>query len=155
MAVIHPAVWMTYKDINMTKIILHATDLSKDHYPISLRAKAFADELNATLHLIHVIELPASIVIAQSLGFAELGRPCKDDAEAVLKLLGESLNIPEDRQYVEIGSASDEIIKKCEKIKANLLFIGNHSPQNPFAITGSTVHSSLRHAPCDVLVLKP
>lgn len=147
--------WMTYKDIIMTKIILHATDLSEDHYNMALRAKSIADDLNASLHLIHVIELPASILLAQSLGFAELARPSKDDAISVLKLLGDSLNIPEDHLYVEIGSASDEIIQKCEAIKAGLLIIGNHSPQNSFAITGSTVHSSLKHAPCDVLVLKP
>ena len=70
--------------------ILHATDLKENHYDLCKKAVDIAHTFKATLHILHVIEPPAMLQLAQGLGFAELAAPVKDDAQIVLNLLGES-----------------------------------------------------------------
>ena len=70
--------------------ILHATDLSETHFELCEQAAALSNKLGACLYLIHVIEAPASLQIAQGLGFAEIGKPVKDDAEVVMQVLGDA-----------------------------------------------------------------
>ena len=76
----------------MYNVILHATDLSSEHYSICEKAADFARHFKAKLYLLHVIELPASLQLAQGLGFAEFDRPVslKVDAQAVMAALGET-----------------------------------------------------------------
>lgn len=126
----------------MYKHILHATDLNENHFSTCEKAKKIASHFNATLHIIHVIDTPASLQVAQSLGFAEITLPVKDDAQLVMRLLGEALNIPESQQWVEIGSTKEGIIKKIKALDCSLLIIGGHSP------------TLSEDVPCDVLTLR-
>lgn len=71
--------------------ILFATDLLNEHSHLTEKAANIAKQFNAKLYLLHVIELPTSILIAQGLGFTELANPSKEDAQTVLSLIGESL----------------------------------------------------------------
>lgn len=138
----------------MYKNILHATDLNENHYPECEQAAAIAKQFDAQLHLLHVIEVPASYQWAQSLGFTELAQPVKNDAETVMHLIGESLNIPLSQQSVEIGSAKSIILKKVKKLDCDLVIIGRHTPRGISGFLGSTAHAVIHHASCDVLVLK-
>lgn len=134
--------------------ILHATDLSQSHYHITERAAEIAKQFNAKLYLLHVIELPTSIQIAQGLGFAELANPVPDDAQTVLSLIGENLDIPAEQQFVEIGSVKEHIFKKVKELNCQLIIIGNHSITGITSYLGSTAHAVVNHAPCDVMTLK-
>lgn len=134
--------------------ILFATDLINEHTHLAENAAALAKQLNAKLFLLHVIELPASVQLAQSLGFAEMANPVKDDAETVLSLLGETLNIPADQQFVEVGSVKEHIFSKAKELKCQLIIIGSHSYKGLSNFLGSTAHATVNHAPCDVLTLR-
>lgn len=138
----------------MYKNILHATDLSEQHFQISEKAKSIADHFNAKVYLLHVIELPTSIQLAQSLGFTELANPAKDDAITVMELLGEALKIPKNHQFVEIGAASDHIFKKAIELNADLIIIGSHARDGFSSFLGSTASATVHHAPCDVMTLR-
>lgn len=134
--------------------ILHATDLSENHFHMCQQAVEIAKCFRARLYLLHVIQPPASLQLAQGLGFAEFDQPIKDDAEAVMRTLGEALNIPISQQFVEIGSIKINVLKKVEELSCNLIIIGSHSANKLPSFLGSTAHAVVHHAKCDVLTLR-
>ena len=134
--------------------ILHATDLSGNHFEMCKKALEIAKCFHTKLFLLHVIEPPASLQIAQGLGFAEFDQPIKDDAQAVMRVLGEALNIPVNQQFVEIGSIKVNVLEKVEELACNLVIIGSHTPSNLPAFLGSTAHAVVHQAKCDVLTLR-
>lgn len=134
--------------------ILYATDLTEEHSHLAKKAADFANQIKATLYLLHVIELPASVQLAQGLGFTELASPVTDDAKTVLSLIGETIHVPADHQFVEIGSVKEHIINKVKELNCQLIIIGSHSPHGLPAFLGSTAHATVNDAPCDVLTLR-
>jgi nucleotide-binding universal stress UspA family protein len=134
--------------------ILFATDLLNKHNHLIEKAVLIAKKFKATLYLLHVIELPASVQLAQGLGFTELANPAKDDATTVLSLVGEEFNIPITRQFVEIGSVKEHIFKKVDELNCQLIIIGSHSTTGFETLLGSTAHAVVNRAPCDVTTLR-
>lgn len=134
--------------------ILHATDLNENHFSSCEQAKKIASHFHATLSVLHVIEPPATLQLAQGLGFAEIALPSKDDATLVMRLLGDALNIPKDQQFIEIGSTKEHILTKIKELNCSLLIIGAHMPQQFPDLFDSTTHRLIQDAPCDVLILQ-
>lgn len=134
--------------------ILFATDLRENHFDLCKKALQLAQCFNAKLFLLHVLEPPPSLQLAQGLGFAEFDHPVKDDAITVMNVLGEALNIPSSQQFVEIGSIKMQVLKKAEDLACNLIIVGSHTPSTLPAILGSTAHAVVTHAKCDVLTLR-
>ena len=134
--------------------ILHATDLSENHYGMCKKAVQIAKALGVKLYLLHVIEPPPTFQLAQGLGFAELFKPVKEDAQTVMKLLGEALDIPTAQQFVEIGSIKMNILEKVAELGCNLIIIGSHTPSPLPIFLGSTAHTVLHKAPCDILTIR-
>jgi universal stress protein A len=135
-------------------IILHPTDLSESHFDICKKAVEISNCFGAKLHLLHIIEPPATMQLAQGLGFAELYTPVKGDAQDVMRILGEALNIPAEQQHVEIGSVKLQILDKIQVLGCELVIIGTHSPGTLSNFLGSTAHAVTHKAPCDVLALR-
>lgn len=134
--------------------ILLPTDLDKDHMNLAERAAEIAKRFNSNLYLLHVIELPTTLQVAQTLGFAEFDRPTKEDAQAVMKNLGEALNIPTKQQFVEIGSIKMEVLKKITALKIDLVILGSHVHNYlPSFLDNSALHLEQK-LPCDVLILQ-
>ena len=142
-----------YEGIMYTNILL-ATDLSENHFHMCQQAAKIAKCFHAKLYLLHVIEPPASLQLAQSLGFAELAQPIKDDALTVMQALGEALDIPVNQQFVEIGSIKMHVLNKVDELACNLILIGSHTPSKLPTFLGSTAHAVVHHAKCDVLTLR-
>lgn len=134
--------------------ILFATDLLKEHNHLTEKAISIAQQFHAKLFLLHVIELPASFQLAQGLGFTEIANPAKDDAQTVLALLGDNFNIPQEQQFVEVGSVKEHIFTKVRELNCQLIIIGSHSSVGLHTFLGSTAHATVNHAPCDVLTLR-
>ena len=139
----------------MYTAILHATDLSGNHFHMCQQAMEIAKRFNAKFYLIHVIEVPPSIQLAQGLGFAELDSPVeiKRDAEAVMAVLGDALGIPLNHQFVEVGSIKTHVLKKMSELHCNLIVLGRHTPSKLPNCLGSTAHYLVQTATCDVLTL--
>tara|TARA_Y100000588_G_scaffold363101_1_gene425459 strand:+ start:52 stop:393 length:342 start_codon:yes stop_codon:yes gene_type:complete len=110
--------------------------------------------MGAKLFLIHVIEPPASLQLAQSLGFAEFDRPSTDDAEAVMRTLGDALNVPKEQQIVKVGSIKNNILDTCTQLRCDLIIIGSHEPDAVPRLLGSTAHAIAHYAICDVLTIR-
>ena len=138
----------------MYKTILHATDLNDTHFELCEQAVGIAAHFDAQLYLIHVIEAPASLQLAQGLGFAEIGVPVKDDAEVVMRVLGEALHIPEEQLLVESGSVKNKVLEKAAALDCDLLIIGRHTPHELSELISSTARNLMEQAPIDVLTLR-
>jgi universal stress protein A len=134
--------------------ILHATDLSKNHFDMCQQAIEIAKCFHAKLFLLHVIEPPPSLQLAQGLGFAEFDSPVKEDAMTVLSVLGDTFNIPKEHLFVEVGSIKAHVLQKAIDLACNLIIIGSHTPSKLPAFLGSTAHAVVHQAPCDVLTIK-
>ena len=134
--------------------ILYATDLKENHYKMCQQAVKIANCFVAKLYILHVIESPTSLQLAQGLGFAELCTPVKDNAQTVMNILGEALNIPADRQFVEIGSIKLVVLEKAKQLLCDLIIIGSHTPNHLPSFMGSTAHAVVNQATCDVLTLR-
>lgn len=141
-------------EVTMYQNILFATDLLNEHRHITDKAALIAKQFKATLYLLHVIELPASVQLAQGLGFAELVKPAKDDAKTVLSLIGDAIKVPVSRQFIEIGSVKEHIFHKAKELNCQLVVIGSHSTTGLNSLLGSTAHAVVNHAPFDVITLR-
>lgn len=135
--------------------ILHATDLSETHFHLCEQAVEIAKQFNAALYLLHVIEPPASLQLAQGLGFAEFDTPVKEDAETVLKTLGETFGLPKERLFVEVGSIKAQTLLKIETLQCDLLIIGKHHASLMPTLLGNVARALTDEASCDVLTIKP
>lgn len=138
----------------MYKNILHATDLSDNHFDLCQKSVALAKALGANIQFLHVIEIPASLQWAQSLGFAELSVPKKDNATLVMATLGEAFSIPTSKLHVEIGSAFHYILETIKELSCDLVILGSHSNTPLPAFLGSTAQAVIHHAVCDVLTMR-
>jgi nucleotide-binding universal stress UspA family protein len=140
----------------MYKNILHATDLSKNHYHVCEQAVKLAKYFKADLYLLHVIEPPFSLQIAQGIGFAEFDHPgnVQEDAQLVMKVLGESFQIPLEKQFVEIGSINTHVINKIQNLQCDLLIIGSHVQHLLPGFMDSTAHTLVNKVKCDILVMQ-
>jgi nucleotide-binding universal stress UspA family protein len=135
-------------------IILHATDLSEYHYELSQRASKIAQCFKAKLYLLHVIQPPTTLQVAQGLGFAEFDAPVKDNAQTVMNVLGDALRIPATQLLVEVGSIKHTILNKAQELGCELVIIGSHTPSHLPPFLGSIAHNIVQHAHCDVLTLR-
>lgn len=135
--------------------ILHATDLSEHHFVMCQQAADIARCFNAVLYLLHVIEPPPSLQLAQGLGFAEFDRPTtiKEDAQAVLATVGEAIGVPVEQQWVEIGSIKMHVLEKVTEHQCQLIILGRHIPTHLPAFLDSTAQAIMHEAKCDVMVL--
>lgn len=135
--------------------ILHATDLSENHFKMCERAVDIAKRFNAKLYLMYVLETPSSMILAQGLGFTEIENPepLLEDAHSVMKILGETFAIPKNQLLVELGSAKVHVLQKAQDLACQLIIIGHHSNSKSM-ILGNTARGIVDEALCDVLTLK-
>jgi universal stress protein A len=137
--------------------ILLATDFSEHAVFVAERAKDLAECYHAKLSVLHVVDnlpitdspygpiLPFDVDITEQLIAA---------AQAKLEQLGEKLNIPKERRWVEVGSPKAEIVRVAEAEKIDLIVLGSHSRKGLGILLGSTASSVILHAKCDVLAVR-
>lgn len=128
----------------MYTAILHATDLSETHYQMCQQAVDIAKKFHADLYLLHVVETPSSMLLAQGLGFTEIENPTPlmADATTVMAALTDSLKLPKHHCFVESGSVKRHILQKAADLNCQLI------------IVGQPASALMDEAPCDVLVLR-
>ncbi len=139
----------------MYKKILLATELSTYSHELALKAMTLAEQLNAELYLIHVIEVPQGTLYAASIGLTEYLNPITDNAELVLAALGGELNIPKSRQFVKIGSITQHILTTATEQNIDLIIVGTNSKKGIFEFLGGTASAIVNRAKCDILALRP
>jgi len=137
-----------------TKVLV-AVDLSDDSAAVILRGLAVADNNDAELHIIHVIE-PLSFAYGGDIpmDFSGIQDEIHEQATIQLKRFGEKHHISEDKQYIVLGRPEVEIHAKASETGSDLIVIGSHGRHGLALLLGSTANGVLHGASCDVLAVR-
>jgi len=133
--------------------ILLATDLHEDCKKIVQKALTIAENHQATLNLIHVVE-PLPAYAMGYFGSVNIEKELIDEAEKKLAELSEELPIKPEQQRIEIGSVKVAILKAAEELNIDLIVVGSHGRHGLEKLLGSTAAGVLHGAKCDVLVVR-
>jgi universal stress protein A len=139
------------------KHILLAVDFYEHCEAVANRAKDLAIKYQAKLSIVHVVDsLPITDAsYGTDIPFnMDLTTELMAGAKKRLAKLAEKLDVPEDRQWLEMGSPKTEIIRIAEENKVDLIVIGSHGRHGLALLLGSTANGVLHHANCDVLAVR-
>jgi universal stress protein A len=137
--------------------ILLATDFSEGSGQVAQRAADLARRYQARLSVMHVVDyLPvADSAYGPAILFdADLTDQLLDSARLRLATLAESLGVPDEARWVEIGSPKLEIVRVAEEKGVDLIVVGSHGKHGLQLLLGSTASGILHHARCDVLAVR-
>lgn len=142
--------------IPVYKNILLALDLHNDCDKSTIdRAVQIANSYGAMLNLVHAVVHINAYGIAQAYPVVlNIEEDQVEVARTELAKVGKALNIPAERQFVEIGSPKTVIIQKAIDIQADLIIVGSHGRHGISLLLGSTANAVLHHANCDVLAVR-
>lgn len=139
--------------------VLVATDLSEAALPAVARAKLEAEQRNARLHLLHVMDFSAFgwVAAASPLGGVALPLPPEQLAQMrslATETLG-ALGGPDAAVHVQEGSPKRSIVSLSESLPAGLVVVGTHGRTGLARMAlGSVAEAVARTAHCSVLVVR-
>jgi universal stress protein A len=133
--------------------ILIATDLSDENNVVVEKALTIAKTFDAKVSLLHVVEPLPGYGYAY-VGIADIEAELLMEANKSMKALSNKYNIPETSCYIEVGPVKAEMISLINKEKIDCLILGSHGRHGFSELLGSTAHSAVHSAPCDVITLR-
>jgi len=139
------------------KHILLAADFSDQGTEVTRKARELAQDHQAQISIIHVVDnLPITdATYGPIIPFdGDLTEQLMDAAKKRLAKIANELNIPENRQWLEIGSPKLEIVRVSEENDVDLIVVGSHGRHGFALLLGSTANGVLHHAHCDVLAVR-
>lgn len=143
--------------MNNYQHILLAADFSEHGLVVAQKAQLLANQHKAKLSIIHIIDtLPITDnTYGPIIPFdIELNDLLMTSAKKQLSEMSKKFNIPEQQQYLEIGSTSLEIVSVAEEQNVDLIVLGSHGRHGFALLLGSTANGVLHHAKCDVLAVR-
>lgn len=138
------------------KHVLLAVDFSEHGNEVSKKAKEIAERNQAQFSVVHVIDnLPITDAAYGPIPFdVDLTQEILDSVKTRLIQFAADLGIPEDRQWLEMGSPKLEIVRVAEENNVDLIVVGSHGRHGLALLLGSTANGVLHHAKCDVLAVR-
>lgn len=150
--------------MNAYKQILVAVDLTEDSQRVCQQAIEVAKGNNASIFLIHVVEIVYQISVAYEPMFYPAFEDISQNEEELIKLsktkmadlikglkTAENVRIESD---VISGIPKAEILRLAEEKQTDLIVCGSHGRSGFELLLGSTANAILHHAPCDVLAVR-
>lgn len=136
--------------------ILLALDLSANTQLLCDKARELAKCNQSQLALLHVVEPLVMEYAYDALPMMPVGveEEMVKRARKEIRLLGDSLGIPEDRCWVALGGTKNEILRIAREFSSDLIIIGSHGRHGVALLLGSTANAVLHAAPCDVLAVR-
>lgn len=137
--------------------ILLALDDSETSCDIAIKAVALADQQEARLSVVHVLD---NIAMPDT-GYGSvipLDDSCREpelemEKNKFKKRLDE-LGLDLDNSWMIWGNPRQEIVELADKLVVDLIVLGSHGHHGLQALLGSTANAVLHHARCDVLALR-
>jgi universal stress protein A len=121
-------------------------------------AAALAARLDATLHLVNAIGLPAAGVPEIGLAYtASMIEQMTSENQKALDALATATRAKAKvaPALVRMGDARDVILQVAEEVGANLIVMGTHGRRGlSRALLGSVAETVVRHAPIPVLTVR-
>lgn len=135
--------------------VLLAIDLSDECQKVADRAITIANQCQAELHVIHVIE-PMSVAYGGDIpmDLTSIQDCIQDQARSQLREFSNSIGVPAHRQYLVFGRTETEIHRVAEESRADIIVVGSHGRHGLSLLLGSTANGVLHGAHCDVLAVR-
>jgi universal stress protein A len=135
--------------------ILLAVDLTEDCRHVAKRATAIADQSDAELHIIHVIE-PLSLAYGGDIpmDLSSVQDQIHEQAKSHLAEFSSEIGIPEQRRHLVIGRPDSEIHRIASEEGVDVIVVGSHGRHGLALLLGSTANGVLHGARCDVLAVR-
>ncbi len=136
--------------------VLVAVDLSPITEQVVERGRQVADESNALLSMVHVMEhSPVAYGGEFSIPIdVNLERTLENEVRQEMERIGNKYKIPLEHQYVETGSVKLAVTNLAETLHVDLIIVGTHGHHGLDLLLGSRANAILHRAQCDVLVVK-
>jgi len=136
--------------------ILVAVDFSDHATEVANAAKQIAEQNQAKLSIVYVVDnLPITDANYGPIPFdVDFTQELLDNAKNRLTQFAADLGIPEGRQWLEMGSPKQEIVRVADENQVDLIVIGSHGRHGLALLLGSTANGVLHHAKCDVLAVR-
>ncbi len=143
------------------KNIIVPTDFSSLSYSAFDYARDLAEQTNAKIHLVYVLEKTPPFLAMRSLDVSE-DEVMKNMEEEALKQLKDAAKKLQDDSNIEIvevcrkGIDYEEIVKYSKEVEKGLIVIATHGRTGILhTLLGSVAEKVIRYAKCPVLVITP
>lgn len=133
--------------------ILLATDFAADCYRVAHKTRELATTFSARLSLLSVVESSPEYSIGYMM-LPDIEQKMVDETKSQLQTLGAELQVPQEHQYVTVGSPRYQILDVAKELGVDLIVVGSHGRHGLALLLGSTSGSVLHGATCDVLVIR-
>jgi len=135
--------------------ILVAVDLGATTDTVAARAAKLAQQNQARLHVLHVIE-PLAITYGGDIpmDFSAIQDEIQSQAREQLDRLCEGLSIPAENRHLVTGRPESEIPTQAKAVDCDLIVVGSHARWGLALLLGSTTDGVMHSAECDVLAVK-
>lgn len=143
------------------KNIIVPTDFSKLSITAFEYAKDIAEKMDATIHLMYVLEKTPPFLAISSLNVSEeeVMRSMEERAQKELKEISHDMDEDSSIKIIEIlrkGIDYEEIIKYSKEINCDMIVIATHGRTGILhTLLGSVAEKVIRYAQCPVLVISP
>jgi len=144
--------------MTLPRTILVPTDFSEPADEALAYAADLGAQLDATIHLVHVVGIPAAGVPDIGIAYSALmmesaTQAAQDELDARADRYRDRVSIGPVR--IEIGDARDTIDRVAETVGADLIVMGTHGRRGfRRMLLGSVAESVVRTAPCPVLTIR-
>lgn len=144
--------------LTIQKIIV-PTDFSQLSQSAFNYAKDLAEQMNATIHLVYVLEKTPPFLAMKSLDVTEeeIMKSMEEQALKQLKMSAEKLKDDSSINVIEVlrkGIDYEEIVKYSKENNADLVVIATHGHTGILhTLLGSVAEKVIRYSKCPVLVI--
>ncbi len=149
---------MSINDLGYQKILV-ATDFSNYSECVIKKAVSIAQQSQAKLDLIHVVEIPVYPVLEDvavmgipGLWDEKVAEQLQSASRVKLEKLAQQYSISD--FHLIMGMPSSDIVNYAKQLKADLILIGTHGSSGLKRLIGSTANSIINDAECDVLTVR-
>jgi len=136
--------------------ILVPTDFSRSSYAAFAAAAFIAGKFKAKVYLLHVLEPIPVLAFKLGLSQAELDERVLKQAATDLKKAARRLRVRGAELLLRKGTPHKEIVRVVKEKKIDLIVMGTCGRTGlEHVLLGSVAEKVVRHAPCQVLTVKP
>ncbi len=143
------------------KTIIVPTDFSKLSFSALEYARDLAERMNATIHLIYVLEKTPPFLAIRSLDVSEedVMKHMEEEAYKQLFETASKFKVDSNVDIIEVlrkGNDYEEIVNYSKEINCDLIVIATHGRTGVLhTLLGSVAEKVIRYAKCPVLVITP